>query len=65
MNVIEELPEVLARTPIKGMTFDAYAYPFDGELPELVERIQRGDIFPEIKESIMDTEPKVFLEVRE
>lgn len=62
--VIEELPEVLARTPISGMTFDAYVYPYDGELPELVERIQKGEIFPEIKESIIDTEPKVFLEVR-
>lgn len=63
--IIEELPEVLARTPIKGMTMDAYAYPYDSELPELIERIQKGEIFPEIKNSIIDTEPKVFLEVRE
>lgn len=49
---------------MKGVVCDAFTYPFDGELPELTEKIQNGEIFPEIKENIMDTEPKVFLEVR-
>lgn len=63
--VVAEFPEILTRAPINGLSFDAYAYPFDGKLVEFVENIQRGFIFPEIREVIMDTEPKVFLEVRE
>ena len=63
--IVEELPEILARTPISGLSFDAYAYPFDGKLAEFVERIQNGEIFPEIRDHVMTTEPKVFLEVRE
>lgn len=62
--IISEFPEILARTSIDGMSFDAYAYPFDGKLVEFIENIQKGNIFPEIREKIMDTEPKVFLEVR-
>jgi tRNA-dependent cyclodipeptide synthase len=63
--VIAEFPEILTRAPINGLSFDAYAYPFDGKLVEFIEDIQKGLIFPEIREAIMDTEPKVFLEVRE
>jgi tRNA-dependent cyclodipeptide synthase len=62
--IIEELPEVLNRVKINNVIYDAYAYPFDGELPIFVEQIQRGEVFPEIKTAIIDTEPKVFLEVR-
>ncbi len=62
--VIEEMPEVINRVNMAGIICDAYAYPFDGDLARLVEKIQKGEIFPEIKENIMDTEPKVFLEVR-
>lgn len=62
--IIEELPEVINRVPMKGIICDAYTYPFDGKLCELTEKIQNGEIFPEIKKNIMDTEPKVFLEVR-
>lgn len=63
--VIAEFPEILSRVPISGLVFDAYAYPFDGKLVEFIESIQKGLIYPEIKEKILDTEPKVFLEVRE
>jgi len=63
--VVAEFPEILTRTPINSWTLDAYAYPFDGALPEFIENIQKGVIFPEIKENVMDTEPKVFMEVRE
>ncbi len=62
--VIEEMPEVINRVNMAGIICDAYTYPFDGDLARLVEKIQKGEIFPEIKENIMDTEPKVFLEVR-
>jgi len=62
--ILEELPEVMCRVQIDGIACDAYAYPFDGELTKLVEKIQQGDVFPEIKERILDTKPKVFLEVR-
>ncbi|OHA86337.1 MAG: hypothetical protein A3A90_00070 [Candidatus Zambryskibacteria bacterium RIFCSPLOWO2_01_FULL_35_19] len=62
--VIEELPHQLNRVQIKGFLYDALVYPFDGKIPELVEKIQKGEVFPEIKENIMDTEPKVFMEVR-
>lgn len=62
--LLEELPELLNRVPINGRVVDAYAYPFDSELLEIVESIQQGNLFPEIKKDIMDTEPKVFLEVR-
>lgn len=64
MYVIEELPEIINRVPMKGIVCDAYVYPFDGELTQFAEKIQNGEIFPQIKENIMDTEPKVFLEVR-
>lgn len=62
--IIEELPEIVSRSPIASIKFDAYAYPHDGELPKFVEMLQSGRIFPEIRENIMDTEPKVFIEVR-
>lgn len=62
--LLEELPELTSRVPIKNIRCDAYVYPFDGELQELVEEIQKGERFPEIQEKILDTEPKVFLEVR-
>jgi DNA-directed RNA polymerase subunit L len=62
--LIEEMPELMLRVPIKGIPYDAYAYPFDGGIAELAEDIQKGIRFPEIKERIMDAEPKVFLEVR-
>jgi tRNA-dependent cyclodipeptide synthase len=62
--VIEELPEIINRVPMKGIICDAYIYPFDGKLTQITEEIQNGDKFSEIKENIMDTEPKVFLEVR-
>lgn len=62
--LLEELPEVIARVPIKGVVFDALVYPFDGEVMQLVDKIQQDMLFPEIKKNILDTEPKVFLEVR-
>ncbi len=62
--IVEELPECANRVPMKGIIVDAYMYPQDNELVAFIERIQKGEVFPEIKEKIMDTEPKVFLEVR-
>ncbi len=62
--IIEELPELIVRVPIKGLIFDANVYPYDGRLLEFVEKIQKGVIFKDIKENILDTEPKVFIEVR-
>lgn len=62
--IIEELPEIINRVAMKGTVCDAYTYPFDGEVTKMAEEIQKGERFPEIKENIMDTEPKVFLEVR-
>jgi tRNA-dependent cyclodipeptide synthase len=62
--LLEELPEITGRVPARGYVYDAYAYPFDPPLGEFVERIQKGELFPEIGKVIMDTEPKVFLEVR-
>jgi tRNA-dependent cyclodipeptide synthase len=64
MYIIEELPELICRCPIRGLMYDANAYPTDGEVLKLVEEIQLGKIFPEIKKKILTTEPKVFLEVR-
>ena len=62
--VVAEFPEILGRTPISGLVFDAFVYPYDGKLPELVESIQKGDLFPDVREKVMDTEPKVLLVVR-
>lgn len=62
--ILEELPEIINRVRMGDVECDAYVYPFDGELPVFAEKIQMGEVFPEIKEAIMDTEPKVFLEVR-
>ncbi|MFA5996224.1 MAG: tRNA-dependent cyclodipeptide synthase [Candidatus Paceibacterota bacterium] len=62
--ILEELPECISRVPVRGIPCDAYAYPFDGELAQFVERIQQGEEFPEIKANILDTKPKVFFEVR-
>ncbi len=62
--LLEEMPELIDRVPIAGVIVDAYTYPFDGEVAGLAEQIQLGKIFPDIKNKIMDTEPKVFLEVR-
>ena len=62
--LIEELPELIARTPIVGYTYDACAHPFESEITVLAEQIQMDAIFPEIRQKMMDTEAKVFLEVR-
>ncbi len=62
--IVEELPHQINKVQIGGIICDALVYPFDGEIPVLVEEIQKGGRFPEIKRSILDTEPKVFLEVR-
>lgn len=62
--ILEELPEVVSRVPVRGIRCDAYAYPFDSELTVFIEQLQQGVIFPEIRDVILDTEPKVFLEVR-
>ncbi|MBC7981800.1 tRNA-dependent cyclodipeptide synthase [Candidatus Parcubacteria bacterium] len=62
--ILEELPEVTGRVLVKGCRYDAYVYPFDSEITRFVEDIQLGKIFPEVRENIMETEPKVFLEVR-
>lgn len=62
--IIEEIPEVICRVPMKGIICDAFVYPYDGELVQFTEKIQKGEIFPEIKENILDTKPKVFIEVR-
>lgn len=64
MYILHEMPELICRVPMKEYRCDAYVYPFDGELTRLAEQIQKGEVFPEIKENILDTEPKVFLEVR-
>jgi tRNA-dependent cyclodipeptide synthase len=62
--ILEELPEILCRVQMAGYECDAYTYPFDGELSEFAEQLQNGAVFPFVKEAILDTEPKVFLEVR-
>ncbi len=62
--ILSEMPEIICRVQMKEFECDAYVYPFDGELTQLAEQIQKGEIFPEIRENVMDTEPKVFLEVR-
>lgn len=64
MYIVSELPEIICRVPMNQYSCDAYVYPFDGELTQLAEEIQLGHVFPQIKENIIDTEPKVFLEVR-
>lgn len=61
--LLEELPELMCRVPMRDRICDAYVYPFDGLVVELTEKLQRGELFPEIRENIMDTKPKVFLEV--
>lgn len=62
--LIEELPEILCRVPIKGTVYEAYTYPFDSIFLGLVEDIQQGTTFTKVRDAIMDTNPKVFLEVR-
>lgn len=62
--IIEELPEQSTRVPMGEYICDAFAYPYDGEIVKLAEEIQDGEKFPEIREKIIDTKPKVFLEVR-
>ena len=62
--ILEELPEIMCRLNIAGIFCDAHVYPYDGELIEFVEKLQKGVVFPEIKEKIMDIEPRVFIEVR-
>jgi tRNA-dependent cyclodipeptide synthase len=64
MYILSEMPEVLSRVPMRGYECDAYVYPFDGALTQLAEQIQKGEAFPQINEKIIDTQPKVFLEVR-
>lgn len=63
--MVAELPELICRVPIKGLTFDCNVYPFDSKFLAFVEDIQQGKAYPNIAEAIFDTKPKVFLEVRD
>lgn len=62
--LISELPEHLCRVPTGGLVYDAFVYPYDSAFPEFVEKVQKGVLFPEIKKTVMDSEPKVFLVAR-
>ena len=62
--IVEELPELLCRLPIDGLLYEAYVYPFDGEVVKFAESLQKGEIFPEIKRDILDGEPRLFGELR-
>jgi tRNA-dependent cyclodipeptide synthase len=62
--IVEEMPEFINRVKMKEIIVDAYTYPQDNMITTLAEQIQNGQIFPEIKKNIMDTKPKVFLELR-
>jgi tRNA-dependent cyclodipeptide synthase len=59
--ILEELPECLCRVPIHNLVCDAYIYPTDGPLAIFVEQLQFGKIFPEIREKILDTDPKALI----
>ncbi|MDB5264865.1 MAG: hypothetical protein JWN64_436 [Parcubacteria group bacterium] len=61
--ILEELPEHMNIVQAGEFSYDAFAYPADSETVQFVERIQKGEIFPEIKKDIIDTEPKAFLVV--
>jgi tRNA-dependent cyclodipeptide synthase len=63
--LIEELPECMCRVKIAGNDCDAWVYPYgDSSVSDLIYDLIEGKIFPEIKENILDTKPKVLLEVR-
>jgi len=62
--IIEEIPELMIQVPASGIMFEAYIYPHESKLTQFVEKLQNGEIFPEIKENILDDKPKIFLEVR-
>jgi tRNA-dependent cyclodipeptide synthase len=61
--LLEELPEHMNRVSAGAFVYDAFAYPSDSGTVQFVEKVQKGEIFPEIKENIIDTKPKVFLVV--
>jgi tRNA-dependent cyclodipeptide synthase len=61
--ILEEFPEQITRVSAGEFMYDAFVYPGDSEIVRLAERINKGEIFPEVKENIVDTKPKVFLEV--
>lgn len=60
---IEELPEVLDRVPLAGHSCDAYIYPETSSFTEFIVQIQNGEIFPEIKKSVIDV-PKIFIHAK-
>lgn len=62
--IIAEMPEFLGRVPMKEIVVDAYTYPTDNTLTKFAEQIQKGEVFPEIRDKVLDTEPKVFIELR-
>jgi tRNA-dependent cyclodipeptide synthase len=62
--IIEEMPEQISRVPMGNNVCDAFVYPYASPVTDFFNKIEKGEIFPEIKVNIMDTEPKVFLEVR-
>lgn len=61
--IIEELPECLNRIPMNGIIVDAYMYPQENQIVELIAQIQNNEAFPEIRKNIFDTENKVLLVV--
>lgn len=62
--IIEELPELMVQVPACGVIYEAYTYPYKSKLTQFIGELQKGQVFPEIKDNILDGEPKIFLEVR-
>jgi tRNA-dependent cyclodipeptide synthase len=66
MYILEELPECVARVQIGGYEVDAWTYPYiDNVLADFIYEIIDRKIFTEITDVLLDTKPKVLLEVRQ
>ncbi len=50
--VINELPEILAAFSYKGILYETYIYPDVALIFDFCEKIQRGEIFPEIRDNL-------------
>lgn len=63
MYILEELPELMNVTQLKGTIYGAYMYPYDTPLTQFVEKLQEGTVFPIVAQTIL-RKKKIFLEVR-
>ena len=61
--ILDELPELLHGFTYKGTYYNCYTYPYDSQLTQFVEKIQKKELFPHLHEKL-DIKNNIFVELK-